>query len=227
MDNTLSMSFTCRNLYGQVALTICKCSAPVALDSHILFFTITRFAISNSSQLNDICHSISRRTSCTFAARPYRTVNLLLLCWNNYSVPSGHRFCNTVFLSRLRTRRTHTQFGAWGSIGGLVTVGLRIRYSNFPFGPRLGVGIGSGWGHLLMDVVTWGRGVMLCWPVSLTRYATGIPIFFGAHHSHPTAWKLHLITLTTELAYVFVLWRLLRRFWTARSDKFVQEASTR
>src|SRR5262245_52946 len=133
MDNTLSMSFTCRNLYGQVALTICKCSAPVALDSHILFFTITRFAISNSSQLNDICHSISRRTSCTFAARPYRTVNLLLLCWNNYSVPSGHRFCNTVFLSRLRTRRTHTQFGAWGSIWCSVYDGVQNPVYKSPF----------------------------------------------------------------------------------------------
>jgi len=111
--------------------------------------------------------------------------------------------------------------------GALFTMVCRIRYTNLPFVPSLVVGIGSAWVHLLMDVVTWGRGVMLCWPVSLTRYATGIPIFFGAHHSHPTAWKLHLITLTTELAYVFVLWRLLRRFWTARSDKFVQEASTR
>jgi hypothetical protein len=37
-----------------------------------------------------------------------------------------------------------------------------------------------------------------------------VTLFFGARHSQPFAWKLHLITLSTELIFVAAIWWLTR-----------------
>ena len=67
------------------------------------------------------------------------------------------------------------------------------------------IGCACYWAHLLMDVATRGSGVMLLWPFSYERFALPIPLFYGAHHSHPLAWKLHLITLANDLGFAAVV----------------------
>lgn len=60
--------------------------------------------------------------------------------------------------------------------------------------------------HIVMDYFTAGGGVMFAWPSSTERFASPVPLFFGAEHSQLLAWRLHLITLVTELAFVAVVW---------------------
>jgi membrane-bound metal-dependent hydrolase YbcI (DUF457 family) len=74
------------------------------------------------------------------------------------------------------------------------------------------LGVACVWSHLLMDTVTYkGRGLMLLWPWDTQRFRLPCSIFYGARHSTPGAWYLHLITLTTELAFGAVVWLLGRR----------------
>jgi LexA-binding, inner membrane-associated putative hydrolase len=107
--------------------------------------------------------------------------------------------------------------GATHSLVGGVLFGLmfllacRIWYgATFPKVAGLLVGTACAWSHALMDMATWGRGVRILWPFSLERHTT-VTLFFGAHHSQPLAWKLHLITLVTESLFVIVLWWFTRR----------------
>ena len=112
--------------------------------------------------------------------------------------------------------------------GCLFAVVCRIRYGpELPVAPVLGIGIGCAWAHALMDIATWGSGAMLLWPFSGEKYTT-LPLFFGARHSQPTAWNLHLITLTTELLFVVLVWRLTRgscRAQQARNDAVPPQGS--
>jgi membrane-bound metal-dependent hydrolase YbcI (DUF457 family) len=105
-------------------------------------------------------------------------------------------------------------------IGMIFAIACRIRYgTSLPIGPTLTVGIGCAWAHTLLDAATWGRGVMFLWPFSTERYVSPIPLFFGGHHSQPLAWKLHLVTLSTELLFAGLLWWLTRRFWGIQAIK--------
>jgi membrane-bound metal-dependent hydrolase YbcI (DUF457 family) len=95
-------------------------------------------------------------------------------------------------------------------LGLLFAVVCRIRYGpSLPFGAALYIGIGCAWSHVLMDMATWGGGVMLLWPFSEERYAV-MPLFYGARHSQLHAWRLHLITLTTELLFAGAIWMIAR-----------------
>lgn len=67
------------------------------------------------------------------------------------------------------------------------------------------VGAGCYVSHLLLDALTRGRGPMLFWPVSYERFPVAA-LFYGAEHSQPLAWRLHLITLTTELLFAAIVW---------------------
>jgi inner membrane protein len=54
------------------------------------------------------------------------------------------------------------------------------------------------WAHLLMDSTTIGRGVMLFWPFSDTRFSSPVKLFTGLHWS-AGVWSLrHLETFLTE-----------------------------
>lgn len=97
--------------------------------------------------------------------------------------------------------------------GVVFAIACRLRYGAvLPLAPVLAIGIGCAWTHTLMDMATWRGGVMLLWPLSDQEYAT-IPLFFGARHSQLTAWRLHLVTLATELLFVLPLWWLTKRSW--------------
>lgn len=71
--------------------------------------------------------------------------------------------------------------------------------------------------HLAMDAMTRGRGIMLLWPFTEQRYSTPVWIFFGAEHSQLLAWRLHLITLSTELVFALLVW-LVARWWLLGRD---------
>jgi membrane-bound metal-dependent hydrolase YbcI (DUF457 family) len=100
-----------------------------------------------------------------------------------------------------------------GILFGLLFVVLCRSWYGAAFPWRAGslVGIACAWSHPVMDMATWGRGVRVLWPFSSERYTT-VTLFFGAHHAQPYAWKLHLITLVTELLFVAALWWLTRGF---------------
>ena len=107
---------------------------------------------------------------------------------------------------------THSLFVTAFS-GVVFAVVCRVRYgARLPTAPVLAIGVGCAWAHVLMDMATRGSGVMLLWPFSGERFGT-VPLFFGARHSEPAAWRLHLITLASELLFVAVLWYLVRSSW--------------
>jgi membrane-bound metal-dependent hydrolase YbcI (DUF457 family) len=98
--------------------------------------------------------------------------------------------------------------------GGIFAAACCLRYGPaLPMAPVLGIGVACAMAHAFMDMATWGGGVMLLWPFSMERFSTAVPFFYGARHSQPTAWGLHLVTLATELPFVLLLWMVARRYW--------------
>ena len=67
------------------------------------------------------------------------------------------------------------------------------------------LGTGCFVSHLILDALTRGRGPMLFWPLSVERFPVAA-LFYGAEHSQPLAWRLHLITLATELLFASLVW---------------------
>lgn len=59
-------------------------------------------------------------------------------------------------------------------------------------------GLISYWAHLLMDSTTIGRGVMLFWPFSDTRFSSPVKLFTGLHWSAGLWSLLHVETFLTE-----------------------------
>ncbi len=54
------------------------------------------------------------------------------------------------------------------------------------------------WIHLLMDFMTIGRGVMLLWPLTSSRFSSPVKLFIGLHWS-AGFWSIrHLETILTE-----------------------------
>jgi membrane-bound metal-dependent hydrolase YbcI (DUF457 family) len=95
--------------------------------------------------------------------------------------------------------------------GLIVAAACRWWYGRrLPLLPVLAVGTACAWAHALMDMATAGDGVMLLWPMSEQQFTT-IPVFVGARHSQPLAWRLHLVTLFTELLFVVPIWWAARR----------------
>jgi membrane-bound metal-dependent hydrolase YbcI (DUF457 family) len=77
--------------------------------------------------------------------------------------------------------------------------------------------------HILMDWLSYGRGVMLLWPFTRTRYASPLHLFYGLRWSEGL-WSLsHLWTLLNELAVLSLplLALLLCCRWMRRSGRRV------
>ncbi|MDR0992992.1 MAG: metal-dependent hydrolase [Verrucomicrobiota bacterium] len=92
--------------------------------------------------------------------------------------------------------------------------------NNWPFGRLFGL-LAVVWGlHLLLDWMTWGRGVMLLWPFSMHRFSSPIPVFYGVRYSEGLFSSLHWITLGTEAAFLVLAWGLWRgwRTWKRRGS---------
>ncbi|MFP4145137.1 MAG: metal-dependent hydrolase [Phycisphaeraceae bacterium] len=84
-------------------------------------------------------------------------------------------------------------FGGGFALAGRLVAGPRL---SWPLLWTLGAAAYAS--HLIMDALTWGGGVMLLWPLSAERVASPVPLFYGARHSQPWAWRAHLTTLMTE-----------------------------
>ena len=59
--------------------------------------------------------------------------------------------------------------------------------------------------HVLMDLFTVGRGVMLVWPLSSERIEPAVKLFYGLRWSEGVVSAHHLWTLVTELGFVVLL----------------------
>jgi membrane-bound metal-dependent hydrolase YbcI (DUF457 family) len=112
---------------------------------------------------------------------------------------------------------THSLLAAalWGVVFALVckvviggAVGGRAKLLRF-----WTIGFAAYASHVVFDVLTHGRGVMMLWPWE-QRLASPVPLFVGVRHSHPDAWGLHAITIVTELLTVALIWWFARRLFT-------------
>lgn len=72
--------------------------------------------------------------------------------------------------------------------------------------------------HVIMDFFTIGRGVMLLWPLSPTRFSSPIPVFFGLRWSEGWISLSHVWTLVNEAVFSLVILLALRGkyLWKAR-----------
>ncbi len=61
-------------------------------------------------------------------------------------------------------------------------------------------------GHVLLDAVCWGRGVLMFWPLSESRFGGPPYLFMGVRHSKGLFVVDHLLTLLNELAFVTAIW---------------------
>jgi inner membrane protein len=60
--------------------------------------------------------------------------------------------------------------------------------------------------HVVMDYFTFGgRGVMLLWPISSTRYEAPVKLFYGVRWSEGLLNPVHINTLITELLFVLII----------------------
>jgi inner membrane protein len=59
--------------------------------------------------------------------------------------------------------------------------------------------------HVIMDLVTIGRGVKLFWPLSPERYSSPIKLFYGLHWSDGLISARHLLTLITEIGSILIV----------------------
>jgi membrane-bound metal-dependent hydrolase YbcI (DUF457 family) len=68
-----------------------------------------------------------------------------------------------------------------------------------------GLGVLAYASHVLLDAVTWGRGVQALWPITDARFASPVPLFFGIRHSVNAPYHWHLVTIVTELCFAVLL----------------------
>jgi membrane-bound metal-dependent hydrolase YbcI (DUF457 family) len=56
--------------------------------------------------------------------------------------------------------------------------------------------------HLAMDYFTWGRGLMLFWPLTSRRFGPPVYLFYGLHWSEGLFSRRHVWTVLTESGFV-------------------------
>jgi inner membrane protein len=66
--------------------------------------------------------------------------------------------------------------------------------------------------HIILDFFTWGRGVMLFWPITLERFKSPVLLFYGLHWSDGLLSLSHIVTLITEIALILVVYFGFRGF---------------
>ena len=71
--------------------------------------------------------------------------------------------------------------------------------------------------HILMDYLTVGRGVMLFWPVTSTRFQAPIKLFFGLDWSQGWRATVHFYTGANEMALIGIGWLVYRSTSKGRS----------
>ena len=89
--------------------------------------------------------------------------------------------------------------------------GLVIRrVFQYPFGKWFITALLAYETHIIMDYFTIGRGVMLFWPFSDTRFSSPVLAFYGFHWSDGLVSSRHLVTFFTELVFFAIIFSILR-----------------
>ena len=78
--------------------------------------------------------------------------------------------------------------------------------------------------HVIMDALTAERGVMLFWPLTETRYASSVKIFYGLQWGLGWFSPWHLWTIFTESLFVGII--LIAMTYFDRRRNLVQEKHT-
>jgi len=73
--------------------------------------------------------------------------------------------------------------------------------------------------HVLVDYFTFGRGVMLFWPITSARFQAPFKIFYGLHWSYGVWHPAHLLTLANELSFAALLVLVYELFRRIRARK--------
>jgi inner membrane protein len=75
--------------------------------------------------------------------------------------------------------------------------------------------------HLFMDMMTYGRGIMLFWPFTTQRFLLPIPLFYGLRWSHGLWSITHIWTVVSEVAFWAIVFGLARWYRNMRREKAV------
>jgi hypothetical protein len=81
--------------------------------------------------------------------------------------------------------------------------------------------------HIVMDFITYGRGIMLFWPFTSQRFQSDMLFFYGLHWSDGFLSVNHIITLANEILFIAILIGVLN--WAhnrkRHSDLLIERAS--
>ncbi len=81
--------------------------------------------------------------------------------------------------------------------------------------------------HVIMDCFTYGgRGAMLLWPISSHRFQAPFSLFWGVRWSNGWLSSDHIVTLVTELAFVMILFAVLRLTGRIKDLRFGSHSGT-
>jgi inner membrane protein len=104
---------------------------------------------------------------------------------------------------RYHNNLTHSLI--FGLLVAVIFAGVFAWKQGSPFTPWLVVALISYEMHVVMDFFTVGRGVMLLWPFSASRFASPVKLFYGLHWSEGWISIRHFWTLVTETGFFLLL----------------------
>ena len=114
---------------------------------------------------------------------------------------------------RYHNNLTHSLFA--GLVVALPFSFLMQRKQRRPFKYWFSLSLLAYFLHVIMDSLTWGRGVMAFWPFTSSRYRIPLRLFYGFHWSEGWRSRRHLWTVLTELFLIgssaLAVYHLLRK----------------
>ena len=78
--------------------------------------------------------------------------------------------------------------------------------------------------HVILDWLTWGRGVQMFWPITETRFKAPVSLLMGVRHSVGAPVTTHMLTVANDLVFGLAVWWVSRWVWSrrARSNDHLQ-----
>lgn len=73
--------------------------------------------------------------------------------------------------------------------------------------------------HVLIDALTFGRGVQMFWPLTETRYGGWFYLFYGVRHSVNAPLWHHAFTALNDLAFAAVIFIVARWAYSRRPNR--------
>jgi len=106
-------------------------------------------------------------------------------------------------LSGYHNQQSHSLCAALIAGAGIGVLGRVL--TGRQLGRWLLLGLAGTLSHVLIDFLTIGRGVQLFWPLTDTRFACPVPLFYGLRWSEGIWSTSHLATLANEVPIVAAL----------------------